>query len=139
MKPISHFLFLLASCTMAAAHAQGLPDPTRPPAALEAAPAAGVAAAAPTGLQTVIHREGAKPAAVINGVYVELGGRVGDARLVAIGDDSVTLQGEAGREVLRLTPGIEKQPAVPAAAKTESKSGSRRAAQREAGDEARKQ
>lgn len=126
------------ACVAGSAAAQALQDPTRPPVGMESAQPA-TAAPAPTGLQTVIRRQGAKPAAMINGAYVELGDRVGDARLVAVGDDSVTLQGEGGREVLRLTPGIEKQPAKQSAGKAGGKSGSRVAAQREAGEEARKQ
>ena len=39
-----------------------------------------------------------------------LGGRVGDARLVKIGEDSVTLKTATGRETLTLTTGVEKVP-----------------------------
>ena len=92
---------------VSSAFAQGLPDPTRPPAA---AGVAGTEAAA--GLQSIIRRTGGKPAAVINGEYVELGGRVGDARLVKVGEDSVVLEGPAGREEMKLLPGIEKKPVV---------------------------
>lgn len=101
-------LALLAVMTVA--QAQGLADPTRPPAALaNPDPAtAGQAEAASVGLQTIIRRSGAKPAAIINGEYVVLGGRVGDARLVKIGDDSVTLKSSVGTETLKLIPGVEK-------------------------------
>lgn len=97
------------------AQAQGLPDPTRPPAALEAPSAVGEAGqGAATGLQTIIRREGRKPAAVINGEYVELGGKAGDAKLVKVGEDSVVLQGPGGKEELKLFPGVEKKMAVAA-------------------------
>lgn len=86
-------------------------DPTRP--AIDtgsATPAAGMAAASATsGLQSVIQRQSGKPAALINGVVVELGGKVGEARLVKIGEDFVVLRGAMGNETLRLTPGIEKK------------------------------
>lgn len=100
-------LALVAAVTVA--RAQGLNDPTRPPAALEnPATAAGDAPAAATGLQTTIRSSCGKPGAIINGEYVLLGGRVGDARLVRISEDSVTLKGPAGRETLKLIQGVEK-------------------------------
>jgi hypothetical protein len=93
--------------------AQGLPDPTRPPAivieAATAPTARPTAAAAPSGLQSIIRRQGARPAAVINGTYVELGGRVGEARLERVGEDSVDLRTATGRETLFLTPGVGKR------------------------------
>lgn len=95
------------------AMAQGLIDPTQPPAALDSMGSAG-ADAAPSGLQTIIRRAGARPGALISGQYVELGGMVGEARLVKVGEDRVELQGPAGREVMFLTPSIEKK--VPASA-----------------------
>ncbi len=89
--------------------ATSLADPTRPPSvAAEAAPADAEAAPAPAGLQTIVLRGGRKSVAVINGVPVELGGKVGDATLVKLSESEAVLQGPAGRQVLRLTPGIEK-------------------------------
>lgn len=95
---------------MSVAEAQGLTDPTRPPAGADkpAAETTGEGEPAATGLQTIIRRKGEKPAAVINGDFVVLGGRVGEARLVRIDEDSVTLRSAAGTEVLKLSPGIEK-------------------------------
>jgi MSHA biogenesis protein MshK len=108
----THRMLLLAWAFLGAAvsapcRAQGLPDPTRPPEAVMS-PAGAEAAKAPAGLQTIIRREGAKPAAIINGQYVELGGKVGDARLVRVGEDSVLLQGSEGQEELKLFPGVDK-------------------------------
>lgn len=100
-------LALLA--TMTFAQAQALVDPTRPPPSVEKpAPVAAPGETAVTGLQTIIRREGAKPAAVINGEYVVLGGRIGENRVIKIGEDSVTLKTPTGRETLKLIPGIEK-------------------------------
>lgn len=99
-------LLMLAS---GAVQAQGA-DPTRP--AVDAgAGAAGAAAPAETaaGLQSIIQRRNGRPAALINGTVVELGGKVGEARLVKIGDDYVVLRGLSGTETLRLTPGVEKR------------------------------
>lgn len=92
--------------------AQGLPDPTRPPAAFEAgaaAPAGGATSPTAPRLQSIIRRQGARSAAVIDGVYVELGGKVGEATLDRIGEDSADLRSTAGRETLYLTPGIGKR------------------------------
>lgn len=103
----------LLTAIAAQAAAQGLPDPTRPPAVVleaAAAPAGHAAAgAAPSGLQSIIRRQGGRPAAVINGSYVELGGRVGEARLERVGEDSVELRSAGGRETLFLTPGVGKR------------------------------
>lgn len=100
-----------------------LPDPTRPPANLVTS--AGAPEAAPPAaqaLQSVILRKGGKPAALINGELVELGGKVGEARLVKIREDRVVLRGPLGEETLRLTPEAEKKPAAAAGkAKKESK------------------
>ncbi|MDP3037239.1 MAG: hypothetical protein Q8N07_05860, partial [Rhodocyclaceae bacterium] len=82
-----------------AAHAQ-LADPTRPPAALglAAGDPAGAAVFESSGLQSVILRKGGKPAALINGSVVELGGKVGEAKLIRVNDDSVVLRGPQGDE-----------------------------------------
>lgn len=99
-------LMLFAPCATQAQVA----DPTRP--AIDTgstAPEGMAAASASTGLQSIIQRQSGKPAALINGVVVELGGKVGEARLVKIGEDFVVLRGAMGNETLRLTPGIEKK------------------------------
>lgn len=90
-----------------------LADPTRPPAqALMPAVggASGVAAPSATGLQSVmLNRSGkGRPAALINGEVVQLGGKVGEARLVKVEEDHVVLLGAEGREILRLMPTAEK-------------------------------
>lgn len=93
--------------------AQGLPDPTRPPAILDASQAAGAAgtagATAPWVLQSIIRRAGARSAAVVSGSYVELGGKIGEATLVDVGEDKVELRSATGREILFLTPGVGKR------------------------------
>ena len=109
-----------AAAAMLAGHALAqvpMADPTRPPPALEAA--SSVAAdgtaranvAPPAGLQAIIRRPGRKPVAVINGETVELGGKVGEATLVSLGDAEAILQGAQGKETLRLTPTALRLPA----------------------------
>lgn len=100
-----------------------LPDPTKPAvdttplstagaggasasmAAASGTGAAGSQAMAKEGLQSVIisaqHR-----AAVINGVTVELGQKVGDAKLIEVREKSVVLQGPQGKRVMELFPGV---------------------------------
>jgi hypothetical protein len=92
------------------AHAQ-LVDPTRPPANIQAATSdpANAAIYDSSGLQSVILRKGGKPAALINGSLVELGGKVGEARLIRINEDNVVLRGPQGDETLRLIPAAEKK------------------------------
>lgn len=96
---------LLVSCAALAQSA----DPTRP-AIDTGISVPGVAPPPATaGLQTIIQRRHGKPAALINGAVVELGGKVGEARLVNIGEDFVVLRGALGKEILRLTPDVEKK------------------------------
>ena len=107
------FLGAALAVFVAPATAQ-LSDPTRPALAEDSPASAGVVAPAASGLQTILRRQGARPAAIINGEYVELGGRVGESRLTVIGEDFVVLRGPGGKETLAMTPGIEKQPSQPA-------------------------
>lgn len=81
-------------------------DPTRP--AYVVGEAGGVGVAASSRLSSIVRREGRPPQAVVDGVLVSLGGKVGDARLVRIHETTVVLQSERGSETLMLTPGIEK-------------------------------
>jgi len=64
-------------------------------------------------LQSIIRRENGKSGAVINGIYVEPGGKVGDATLMQINEDSVELRSPSGRETMYLTPGIGKKKVKP--------------------------
>lgn len=99
-------LTLVLLCTTQFVLAETLPDPTRPAIDLGAS---GVDVApvepVPQGLQSVIiaphHR-----AAIINGETVELGGKVGNARLVEVRENSVVLQGPQGRRVMELFPKV---------------------------------
>ncbi len=97
---------LFASCVV---QAQSV-DPTRP--AIDTGigmPVDTTATTPPSALQSIIQRKDGKPAALIHGMVVALGGRVGESRLARIGEDFVELRGAMGKEILRLTPGIEKK------------------------------
>lgn len=87
------------------------PDPTRPAAAMMTPEPGGVAATpVESGVQTVILRPGGKSAAVINGQYVSVGDMLGDKRVMKISESEVVLKGESGREIIKVTPAIEKVP-----------------------------
>lgn len=116
------FPLLIGGILGAGAALAQVPDPTRPPDAEAAGSAA--AAAADSGVQTVILRRGGKSAAVIDGQYVEIGGKVGDKRVLKISESEVVLKGPGGREVLKVTPAVDKKSANGNAA---TKSGAARA------------
>lgn len=104
---------LLAGLTASAlALAQGA-DPMRPP---EGATTDGgsVAPAAQSGVQTVIVRPQGKSVAVINGKQVSVGDRLGDKRVVKISEREIVLNGDSGREVIKVMPAMEKIPVKPA-------------------------
>lgn len=90
------------------AAAESLPDPTRPPAEISAPPALAGQAAAPdvNRLQSIIISP-TRRAAIISGQTVELGAMHGDARLVEVRENGVTLKGAEGRQVLALFPDVE--------------------------------
>lgn len=102
---------------LAQSHATGLADPTRPPAVMVEATVDPAKedqqdVLPPAGLQTVLLRKGMKPLAIINDQSVELGGMVGEARLVKLTETEAVLQGPNGKEVLRLMPDAERKPVV---------------------------
>lgn len=105
--------WLLLAALPGMAQGQGI-DPTRPAVGATTGIQPGgeadiEGAAADAGLQSVILRKSGKPAALINGTVVELGGRVGESRLVKVGEDHVVLRGPQGDETLRLMPAVEKK------------------------------
>ena len=91
--------------------AQGLPDPTQPPAGIYDMQGGGQGAATVTrprannGLQSVIISP-QRRAAIINGTTVELGEKIGGAKLIEVNEGGVVLQGNRGRRVLALFPGV---------------------------------
>jgi len=108
------FLLAVGSTALCGVGQAQLPDPTRPPADVIApVPVEGEGEAAAqeagSGLQSVILRKVGRPAALINGQVVELGSKLGDARLVRVEEDFVVLVGPQGRETLRLTPEVDKK------------------------------
>jgi MSHA biogenesis protein MshK len=101
------------------AEAQTLRDPMRPPGASAPADAGaeaqgGEGQGASVRLQSILLSPGRK-FAVINGQEVRLGGRVGDATLIAISETGVVLKRGDERQSVQLLPGVEKKPPAGAA------------------------
>lgn len=100
--------------TCAQAQASGaLADPMRPPSA-GAFSTAQEEGPAGRQLQSVLVSGGRK-LAVIDGTMVPLGGMVGEARVVNISENAVTLKTGSEIEVLKMYPTVEKRPVKRAA------------------------
>lgn len=102
-------LFASGLCMAGIVGAQGLSDPTRPPAGLYAPSPDGVVAGGPV-LQSVMLSQGHK-VAVISGEMVPLGGRYGAARLVRLTESEAVLKNGSETTVLKLFPLVEKRAA----------------------------
>src|SRR5262249_39340752 len=113
MKP--GFLFVLVLAAPAAA--QTLVDPMRPATAAHVEAETVVARSAGPVLEQIVLSDGGR-FAVIAGRRVSVGDKLGDATLVQIGPDQVTLRGETIK-VLRLFPGAAKKGAEPQRRKAE--------------------
>lgn len=109
-----YFLLSLFSLLAFPAAAQ-VPDPTRPADVPPAVSADGGGAGA-GGLQAIVMRKGGKSSAVIDGEEVRVGERIGDKargrRVLKISENAVVVQGEGGRETIRLIAAVEKVPAA---------------------------
>lgn len=102
-------LSLLIMSLSAAAQAESVPDPTRPPAGMEAS----ATVAVPSGpvLQLIRTVEG-KRMAIISGQAVKVGSKVNDAIVTHIEEDRVELRGAGGVQTLKLLPEVNKSPAA---------------------------
>jgi MSHA biogenesis protein MshK len=114
MNVRSFAILFLVTAWSAAALAQGIADPTRPPGA--GAMQQGAQDEPPAGrqLQSVL-LSGGRKLAVIDGTVVPLGGMLGEARVVKITETEVVLKTGEETETLKLFPGVEKQAAKRAA------------------------
>jgi MSHA biogenesis protein MshK len=113
---------VLIAAAVAPARAQIEKDPTRPPAGMPGSDTDIAATHAPI-LQSVRIAPGQR-SAIIGGETVTVGGKYGEARVVAITESEVVLQSGSIKETLRMYPGIEIKPVVPppaAAAKPAAK------------------
>ena len=102
----AHLALLMACLPAAAALAQPLADPTRPPRTGDfATPAAGPAATLGV-LQSVMIADSMREA-IISGRVVHVGDRHDDARVLKITEGEVVLRTAEGLQTLKLYPGIE--------------------------------
>ena len=102
---------LAAMALVTSAHAESLPDPTRPPLAVLAPAGAVGDAAEPAGglvLQSVLIAPDRR-SAVISGQSMALGDTVGGFRLVRVAAGEVTLEGLEGSRTLSLFPDVHKR------------------------------
>ncbi len=108
-------LGLMGICLSAAATAQGLRDPTRPPAQfLDPADAAQAALPPESGLQT-IKRTGKRRVALLHGEWVKPGDRSGEAVVERIEEQAVVLRHPDGRrETILMYPDVEMKKAAAA-------------------------
>jgi len=107
-------LIAAAALFDAAAQAQGLPDPTRPPAAVVAPAGEGDAPAGPV-LQSVLITP-TRRSAIISGEPVVLGGSYRDAKVVQINEAEVVLKSGTRIETLKLYPAVDRRASQPPAA-----------------------
>lgn len=111
MKPVLTLLsraVLLALTPFVAAHAEALPDPTRPPAVLTA-PAPGTPEESGPVLQSV-RLSPSRKTALISGQQVPLGGRFGDAVLIRLSEGEAVLRKGDTLQTLKLFPDVDKRP-----------------------------
>jgi len=100
----------------AAAQAQALGDPTRPPAGFNLAQSGvnpAVVAVAPLVLESVLIHPDVR-SAIISGERLTLGQKIRGLRLIRIGETEVVLLEGGERRTLKLYPGVQKKPAAAA-------------------------
>jgi MSHA biogenesis protein MshK len=97
--------FAVALCA-ASANAQALNDPMRPPAFAPVAAGEAPAKAAHVLQSIVIGKD--RRYAIIDGMHVDLNGTIGDAKVIRIVENSVTLRDDSGDTVLTLYPEVKK-------------------------------
>ena len=99
-------VFCALSAVVVPLHAENLPEPTRPPSGLMAGAGARQGrGATSSGLRSILI-SGNRRAAIIDGKTVELGGKLGNARLIEVSPGSVVLQRGKKRQVLTLFPRV---------------------------------
>jgi MSHA biogenesis protein MshK len=113
-KTLISSLTILLSVLAWPAQAQQFRDPTQPPAAYTQAGSDKAMFDAPGEtaghvLQSVIRRHGVKPVALINGQMVRVGEKVDDLVLVKLTETEAVLQGPAGKEILVMSPSVDKK------------------------------
>jgi MSHA biogenesis protein MshK len=108
LHPSSFALLIALSGGMSSAWAQLTNDPTQPPVGYATESPELPAASGGLTLQSVLispsHR-----AAIISGVMVKEGDKLGDAVLVKVAENEVVLKSAGASQVLKLYPGVDKR------------------------------
>jgi MSHA biogenesis protein MshK len=99
---------LTALAGSAVVHAQGLPDPTRPPAMIESAGEQDAPASSGPVLQSILISP-TRRIATINGQAFKTGDKFGETRVVKITENEVVLRNGQDMQTLKLFPQVEKQ------------------------------
>jgi MSHA biogenesis protein MshK len=101
---------LTAFAGSAVAHAEGLVDPTRPPAMIESAGEQAASASAGPVVQSILISP-TRRIATINGQAFKQGDKYGEARVVKITENEVVIRNGQEMQTLKLFPQVEKQAA----------------------------
>lgn len=124
---------MLVAALPASAMAQGLPDPTRPPAgfidpadvkpgnAVGAVDTMKAGAEPALSLQSVLLPEQGKPVAVISGKYLPLGASVDGWELKSVSEHDAVLVKAGEQRILKLTPLVSKTMVAPRPTETRKK------------------
>lgn len=99
---------LTALAGSAVVHAQGLSDPTRPPAMIESASERDTSASSGPVLQSILISP-TRRIATINGQAFKPGDKFGETRVVKITENEVVLRSGQEMQTLKLFPQVEKQ------------------------------
>lgn len=113
-KTLISCVAIMLSVLAVPVQAQQFRDPTQPPAAYTQAgsdksPLDAGSDTAGHVLQSVIRRHGVKPVALINGQMVRVGEKVDDLVLVKLTETEAVLQGPSGKEILVMSPSVDKK------------------------------
>jgi MSHA biogenesis protein MshK len=112
---LANVMLVAATLAAGALSAQIINDPTRPPSGYAGVEYSGTPSGGPV-LQSVMITPTLK-AAIIDGEFVKLGGRFGDAQVVKISENEVVLRNNEQVQVLKMYPGVEKRDSARTAAK----------------------
>jgi MSHA biogenesis protein MshK len=113
LQPSSFALLIALMGGMSSAWGQIANDPTRPPSGYATESADPAADAGGLTLQSILISPSHK-AAIISGVMVKEGEKLGEAVLVKVAENEVVLRTAGVSQVLKLYPGVDKREVAPA-------------------------
>jgi MSHA biogenesis protein MshK len=112
---MGHWLLLaMALGAPSAVWCQGFSDPTRPPAGYSDIEAPGMPMLGGGLVLQSVMISSSMRAAIISGEMVKLGGKIGNATLVKVGENEVVLKDGEDTLTLKMYPGVDKREIAPA-------------------------